>query len=222
MAKEGFGQFLKNFHRGVTGGVQNQASVDLAAKMYAYAKKYPDKQIHIVAHGAGGLTAREAADILSRMKPPSGRGLTGRDVVNRLNLVNLGTPYFGISENVGKQQTITSSQDPFSMLPKRNEKWISTVPGHEVEDYLTSPEVREQLRTFLGYYKNTAYQREKVAQKEAAKRKKQKETNAEQAPPSTAKPKPKPKPKKKRSDAIASPPQKSLAYWEAYNAAMRR
>lgn len=149
-------QYMKSIHRG-----RNQASVDLAAQLYAYGSEYKDKPINILSHGAGGSVVNEAVEILERMKNPDGSGARGALILKRLNIVNLGSPTFGISSskrwNEINSSTITSTQDPFSFRNQllnahRRARWISTVEGHEVSDYMKDPEVRHQLRQGFGYY----------------------------------------------------------------------
>jgi hypothetical protein len=154
VARGGFGKFLENFRRG-----SNEASIDLAAQIYAYGNRYPKAQINLLGHGAGGNVVREAVEIVNRMRPPEGKGMRGSELLNRFNIVNLGTPYFGFTDDKAwgkvRERTITSSQDPFSFLPKRMSQWISTVKGHEPQDYLKNDEVRERLREAFGYYSNS-------------------------------------------------------------------
>jgi len=170
VATGGFGKFLNNLKRG-----RNDASVDLASEIYAYANRYPKKQINLLGHGAGGNIVNESVEILSRMKPDKiGKGMPGKEILNRLNVVNLGTPHFGFANDRGwktgeiKHRTITSSGDPFSVLPKRAAQWISSVRGHEPDDYLKNSDVRERIRESFGYYSSSL-----LGRREADKRRKE-------------------------------------------------
>ena len=149
--KNGFGKFMQNVQRG-----RNEASVKLASQIYAYAEKNPNTQINILGHGVGGNVAREATEIVARMRKRTQKSPSGREIINRVNMVNLGTPDFGVagtsSTKMIGEATISSANDPFNFLPKKNASSVSTVPGHEVRDYLQDPEVREKIREGFGYY----------------------------------------------------------------------
>lgn len=146
VAKDGFGKFTQNFQRG-----RSDAAVDLAAQLYAYGNRYKNKGLNVLGHGAAPTD--EAVEILMRMPK-------GREIAQRLNLVRIGTPSFGFTNDKAwdreiKHRTITSSNDPFSFFPKKAAQWISTVKGHEVDDYLKNNEVRERLRESFNYYSNS-------------------------------------------------------------------
>lgn len=173
VAKQGFGKFISTFQKG-----HNEASVDLAAQLYAYGSKHGTKGMNVLTHQLGGNISAEAIDILNKMKPPSGqKGVNGSDIAKRLNLVNLGTPYFGMSDGKAwkdgtiKHRTITSSGDPFSILPKRAAQWISSVRGAEPDDYLKNPDVRERVREAFNYYSSSLSGR-RAAEAQAQKRNK--------------------------------------------------
>ena len=101
----------------------------------------------------------------------------GKEVLKRVNLVSLGTPDFGFTEGrLAREMTISSSQDPISMFPKRNPKMIDRVKGHDIEDYLESPEVMEQIRRQFNYYSNTTYYQE-VQKKKQRTNKKRNQSN---------------------------------------------
>jgi len=168
LSNKGFGAYLRNFRRG-----RNDDAVDLAAKIYAHANyRDPDKKsknygkymndkksINILGHATGGNTVYEAMDILGRMQTPGAR--SGKEVLKRVNVVTLGTTDFGFTEkDLARERNITSAQDPFSLLPQRNEKWVSNVRGHEIEDYMKEPEVRDQLLQAFGYYHRSLYEYE--------------------------------------------------------------
>jgi hypothetical protein len=151
VARQGMGRYLQNLQRG-----RNDAAVDLAASLYAHGRRYKEANLNLLAHGAGGNVTDEAIEILSRMKSQDGKGVKGKDMLDRINLVRMGSANFGFANDrlwrTMRNQTLTSSQDPFSALPKRLASWVSTVPGHEVDDYLKDGGVRERLRTAFGYY----------------------------------------------------------------------
>jgi hypothetical protein len=168
LSNKGFGAYLRNFRRG-----RNDDAVDLAAKIYAYANyRDPDKKsknygkymndkkaINLLGHATGGNTIYEAIDILGRMQTRGAR--SGKEVLKRVNVVTLGTTDFGFTEkDLARERNITSVQDPFSFLPQRNEKWVSNVRGHEIEDYTKEPEVRDQLLQAFGYYHRSLYEYE--------------------------------------------------------------
>jgi hypothetical protein len=89
------------------------------------------------------------------MKPKGRQGLDGRKMLDRMNIVRLGTPSFGLANDSfwGRvnHRTITSSQDPFLRSTQKAQQWISTVKGHEIDDYLKDGEVRDRLREAFGY-----------------------------------------------------------------------
>ena len=157
VAKESFGKYLSN----VVGG-RNEAAVDLASKLYAYGSKYRDKPLNVVSHGSGGNVVDEAAEILSRIKPP--KGVDGGEVLKRLNIARLGGASFGLTGGTTQDdknwasinnRTITSKNDPFSILPKRFSQFVSSVKGHEIEDYLTNGDVRDKIRETFGFFSSS-------------------------------------------------------------------
>lgn len=154
VAKSGFGKFIQNFNRG-----RNEASVDLAANLYAHGSKYKNANVSVLGHGVGGNVVREATEILQRMRSPDGKAPSGADIIKRMNIVNLGTPYFGFTDSkvwdAVPNRTITSGGDPFSVLPKKAAQWISAVRGGEIDDYLKVSEVRDRLREAFGYYSSS-------------------------------------------------------------------
>lgn len=156
VAINGIGNAVRNKMRG-----RNQDAIDLAANLFAYAREYPNKRINIVAHSTGGMATKEALEIISKMEVKADKrhkAMTGKDVVKRFNVVLLGTPHFGYTENVSpNMRSITSAQDPLSILPSQSEgarnQWISSVKGHESKQYLSDPYVRESMREAFGYYR---------------------------------------------------------------------
>jgi hypothetical protein len=157
VAKESFGKYLSN----VVGG-RNEAAVDLASKLYAYGSKYRDKPLNVVSHGSGGNVVDEAAEILSRIKPP--KGIDGGEVLKRLNIARLGGASFGLTGGTTQDdknwaninnRTITSKNDPFSILPKKFSQFVSSVKGHEIGDYLSDGNVRDKIRETFGFFSNS-------------------------------------------------------------------
>lgn len=152
---EMMGDFFRNHQRG-----RNQDAVDLASSMLAYSMAYPDKKLNIVAHSSGGLAAKEALEIISKVeiKRPGQKKIVGVDLVKNINVVMLGTPDFGYTETVAPNtRTITSPKDPMSKIPffgwTRRPQWISSVKGHSSKSYLSDPYVRESIRESFGYYR---------------------------------------------------------------------
>lgn len=164
VAQASFGKYLQNLRRG-----RNEAAVDLAAQMYAYGDRYKKSGINVLGHGVGGNVAREATEILSKMRSPDDKRVNGADILKRVSVVNLGTPYFGFTNskiwNSVRNRTITSSGDPFSILPKKMPQWISTVKGHEPDDYLKDREVRDRLREAFGYYSSSILGRQQARER---------------------------------------------------------
>lgn len=157
VAKESFGKYLSN----LVGG-RNEAAVDLASKIYAYGAKYRDKPLNVVSHGSGGNVIDEATEIISRIKPE--KGLDGREVLKRLNIARLGGASFGLTGGTTQDdknwasinnRTITSKNDPFSILPKKFAQFVSSVKGHEIDDYMTNATVRDKIRETFGFFSNS-------------------------------------------------------------------
>ena len=147
LAKEGVGKVLSNYQEG-----RSEAAVELASQIYATARKKgengrflnQDKSINILAHGAGGSTAYEAMEVISRMPQ-------GKKVLGQVNLVTMGTPDFGFTrQGLVRETNLTSPQDPLNIFPSRKNKRISAVRGHELEDYLSNAEARRQIQRMFG------------------------------------------------------------------------
>ncbi|HEY9640899.1 MAG TPA: hypothetical protein V6C57_10480 [Coleofasciculaceae cyanobacterium] len=191
VATQGFGASLRNFYK-----QRNEGSVELAAQLYAYANAtrrqgdklvpiHEDKPIHVVAHGAGGLTAREAMDILAGMPE-------GKKVLQRINLISMGTPDFGFTEpTVSREMTLSGTGDPWSILPTRKEKRVPSVKGHEIEDYLGNEDAIAQVARFLGKGRTSTYYEQERLRKEKAQAKnekaKEKRRSAKENPPDETK-----------------------------------
>lgn len=184
VAVNGFGASFRNFYK-----QRNEGSVELAAQIYAQAMAvrkegdklvpiHEDKPIHILAHGAGGLTAREAMDILAEMPE-------GKKVLQRINLISMGTPDFGFTEpTVSREMTLSGTGDPWSILPTRKEKRVPSVKGHEIEDYLTNQDAIAQISRFLGKGRTSTYYEEERLRKEkaAARRENRRRKKSNQEP----------------------------------------
>lgn len=130
------------------------------------------KNINILAHSRSGQTSKTALEYLARMQLPGEP--TGKEVLEQVNLVMLGTPHFGFTENVSKRQrTLISAQDPISTLPVFGEgarqQWISTVKGHGWRNYLDEPRAREAIREVFGYYEDSLLERRRREEKAKTK-----------------------------------------------------
>lgn len=138
---------------------QNDAAIDLASKLYANGARNPKKQINVLTHGAGAVNVRAAGEILRRMNSRGQGGPRGADIFARLNVVNLGGPYFGFTNDKAwdmvPYRTISSIKDLTSVLPKKFPEWIDSVKGGTASDYLKNPEVRERLRESFGFYSSS-------------------------------------------------------------------
>lgn len=126
------------------------------------------KNINILAHSRGGQTAKTALEYLARMNIPGEP--SGKEVLEQVNLVMLGTPHFGFTENVSKRQrTLISAQDPVAKLPVFGEgarqEWVSSVKGHGAEDYINDSRARESIREAFGYYQDSLLQRKRRQRK---------------------------------------------------------
>jgi hypothetical protein len=160
------GYITNNIVRG-----RSDAAIDLAAQLYAYGNRYPDKPLNIVAHGVGGNISNEAIEILGRMKKADRSASGGLSITERINLVRLGSPTFGVADTPSiwrnvNDRTVTSAKDPASWMPKRKPQWIASVMGGEAEDYLKNRDVRDKLREGLNYYSSRISNRSNALQKQ--------------------------------------------------------
>jgi hypothetical protein len=123
---------------------RNPEAVDLAAKAIAFHQKYPDKQINLVGHSAGGMINHEAAEILKNAKVP-------------VNVVNLGTGFFGLTPSDKNQHTIAFESDLYLKTligGVKNPVWVGkgrplSADDHRVRSYVNDPEVRAKLKELL-------------------------------------------------------------------------
>ena len=165
--KEGFGKSLENFSQ----GNRSEAATDLAAQMYAYGSEFRLARINVLGHCAA--ETREAIEILNRIRPE--KGISGKEISKRVNLVNMGSPYWGLTNDKEwkdiPNRTITSRNDPFSWLPKTLPQYVNGVKGHGVGDYLNNGEVRDRIREAFGFYNSSIenYERSKTWHKQNAK-----------------------------------------------------
>lgn len=146
---------------------RNPQAVELAAQMYAYDKAYNEtsdgkrkpstqqKRISAIGYHEGGHVINEALEIFNIMNP---------DGAGNVRVVNIGTPHFGLTEQIGKigkvkntnrkisgrTITVTSPGDAFSIFPKMNPIQLNTVKGNGLNDYLSDPRALEVIRNTVG------------------------------------------------------------------------
>ena len=128
---------------------RNPESVKLAAEVIAYNKKYPDKEIYLTGHSAGGMINHEAAEILDKLKI-------------KVNVVNFGSGYFGLTEKVGNSATIADRGDLYlkTMAGVRDpiyvgEDKVTEEDKHSVRPYMNSPEVVKTAKSLFNQKQNT-------------------------------------------------------------------
>lgn len=186
LGQQGFGAFMRNYRN-----KRNEAAVELASQIYAQANAKnrngrfinKNKPINIVAHSSGGMTAREAMDIIALMP-------NGKEVLERVNLVTLGTPDLGFSEKrLAREMSITGAGDPLAVLPQRYPKRINSIKGREISDFLSDENAIEQIRRQFGYYPTSTYYRERPKDKPKKKAGKQAQTARTANPPNWLDPK---------------------------------
>lgn len=131
--------------RTTLGKGRNPEAIKLAAEVMAYNQKYPDKEINLVGHSAGGMISHEAAEILNK-----------RNI--KVKIVNLGTGHFGLTEKVGESHTIAFHEDMY----------LKTIPGtardavmvgdpsapldpdkHRIRAYMNEESSRAKMRELL-------------------------------------------------------------------------
>ena len=122
-------------------------AVSLAADLFNYGSKavsLDDRKvipaINIVAAEDGGNVAREALEVLSKIQ---------RDIAKRINLVTLGTPYFGVTDRQIKETNLMGDQDPWNLTPFKKGGSMTIpaqgVSGHSYKDYLKSGKATDAL-----------------------------------------------------------------------------
>lgn len=132
----------------------NPQAIDLAARVMAYHQQYPDKQINLVGHSAGGMAIHEAGEIIKRMTP------AGPTLAANLRVVTLGTPSFGFvgkvtnsrDGNTGRTVGISSTSDPMNLFPGVNKQLVNTVRGQSMEAYTGDERSLEVIKETLGAY----------------------------------------------------------------------
>lgn len=148
---------------------RNPEAVSLAADLFNYGskpvlfkKEKAVPAINIVAAEDGGHVAREAVEILSKMqRVQNGKNVRGVDIAKRINLVTLGTPYFGVTDRQIKETNLMGDQDPWNLSPFKKGGTITMpvqgVSGHGYKDYLKSGKATDAL--FSAIQANTSNRR---------------------------------------------------------------
>ena len=104
------------------------------------------KPINILAHGAGGNTAKEAIEILHRM------GGDGKDIAKRINLVTLSTPSMGFADSFGKvklQRNMVARNDPFMPFTGQDRTILYNVRNREPKTFLENKFAIEQVARYF-------------------------------------------------------------------------
>lgn len=123
------------------GNEQNEASVNLAAHVIAYADKYPDRQIVMMGHSYGGSVLFEAEELLRIARPK---------IEDRLKSVAFGTQWGGMTNSFGRSITVGSKNDFFTQaMPTRNLRKVDSVKGHFMGDYIDDPNVIELVQNHI-------------------------------------------------------------------------
>ena len=129
---------------------RNPEAVKLASEVIAYNRAYPDKEIYLTGHSAGGMINHEAAEILDKLKI-------------KVNVVNFGSGYFGLTEKVGNSATIVNRSDFYfkTMAGVRDPIYIGETDkiaddgGHAVKIYMNSPEIVKTAKSLFNQKQNT-------------------------------------------------------------------
>ena len=104
------------------------------------------KPINILAHGAGGGTAREAIEILSRM------GADGEQIAKRVNMVSLSSPTFNLTD-VGKkvalEKNFVARNDPFAPVAGKRRFTVPRVKNRESKTFLQDGYTIEKIAEFF-------------------------------------------------------------------------
>ena len=103
------------------------------------------KPISILAHGAGGGTAREALEIIRRMK--------GGDLIaRRVNLITLSSPRMGLTDVVSTtEKNLTNTNDPFHFLQTQRTRTVNGVKDREIGSYMKNSTVRDFITQSFEY-----------------------------------------------------------------------
>lgn len=128
---------------------RNPEAVKLASEVIAYHRAYPDKEIYLTGHSAGGMINHETAEILNKLNI-------------KANVVNFGSGYFGLTEKVGNSSTIVDRGDFYfkSMAGVRDpiyvgEDKITDENKHSVRLYMNSPEVIKTAKSLFNQKQKT-------------------------------------------------------------------
>ena len=129
---------------------RNPEAVKLASEVIAYNRAYPDKEIYLTGHSAGGMINHEAAEILDKLKI-------------KVNVVNFGAGYFGLTEKVGNSATIVNRSDFYfkTMAGVRDPIYIGETDkiaddgGHAVKIYMNSPGIVKTAKSLFNQKQNT-------------------------------------------------------------------
>ena len=128
----------------------------LAAKLFVQGSTYSTDSagikkipsMNILAAEDGGTVARDALEILRKIpKSPDSNGFRGSDVAERIHLVTLGTPYFGLAKPNVPEANIMGDGDLWALTPftkgGSETKKVSGVSGSEQRSYLESSEAMD-------------------------------------------------------------------------------
>lgn len=136
----------------------NPESRNLAAKVLAYHKEYPDKPINSIGHSAGGMINRETAAILAEADPTSRDWFTA---------INLGSANFGFVPEAKNVKTIALHSDLYlkanpapsdvKFVGDPKKQW--SADDHRVRGYMNSPEVRAEIQSLTRKSDNKAVSR---------------------------------------------------------------
>jgi hypothetical protein len=108
------------------------------------------KPINILAHGAGGGTAREAIEILHRM------GKEGEAIAKRVNLVSLSSPSFNLtdlSNKVALERNFIARNDPFAPVAGKKRYTIPQVKNREYSTFLENKYTIGEIARFFSRLK---------------------------------------------------------------------
>lgn len=126
------GKFKHDYMNG-----RNESAVDLSAQIYAFHKHSPDLPINIIGVSGGGIVTHEAAEICKRM---------GIEV----KVINLGSPWFGMTQKVGPSITLNSINDEVThnpRLPVRDAVNVNSVKHHD--GYWENEQARKVMADFI-------------------------------------------------------------------------
>jgi len=131
---------------------KDREATELAAKLYEYGKRFPEKEMNLVGVQDGGIVTREALEILSRITENNKR--TGEKIAQRINHATLGTPYFGLSDRKQREFNIIGTGDGWFNLPFQkggSQTVYAQTNGGTQSSYLRSPRAMDRLIDFLRF-----------------------------------------------------------------------